>query len=70
MEVVKTHVSWLCVPTERDDTNKAGNQVAANRKDNLRAAISKTWARGGVRAFYQGLIPWVCKIAAYFSPLR
>ncbi|CVL00287.1 related to suppressor protein of mitochondrial histone mutant [Fusarium mangiferae] len=32
--------------------------VAANRKDNLRTAISKTWARGGVRAFYQGLIPW------------
>ncbi|KAH7215474.1 mitochondrial DNA replication protein [Fusarium oxysporum] len=32
--------------------------VAANRGDNLRTAISKTWARGGVRAFYQGLIPW------------
>ncbi|KAG8356564.1 hypothetical protein FVEN_g5721 [Fusarium venenatum] len=32
--------------------------VAANRRDNLCTAISKTWARGGVRAFYQGLIPW------------
>ncbi|KAL6922515.1 hypothetical protein FSST1_006541 [Fusarium sambucinum] len=32
--------------------------VAANRGDNLPTAISKTWARGGVRAFYQGLIPW------------
>ncbi|KAI8711085.1 hypothetical protein NCS52_01483900 [Fusarium sp. LHS14.1] len=32
--------------------------VAANRGDSLRTAVSKTWARGGVRAFYQGLIPW------------
>ncbi|RGP63189.1 mitochondrial dna replication [Fusarium sporotrichioides] len=32
--------------------------VAANRGDSLRTAFSKTWARGGVRAFYQGLIPW------------
>ncbi|KAI8670240.1 hypothetical protein NCS55_00769300 [Fusarium keratoplasticum] len=32
--------------------------VAANRGDNLRTAISKTWSRGGAPAFYQGLIPW------------
>jgi hypothetical protein len=33
--------------------------VAVNRGDNLRTAIKQTWARGGVPAFYQGLIPWV-----------
>ncbi|KAH7245652.1 mitochondrial DNA replication protein [Fusarium tricinctum] len=32
--------------------------VAANRGDSLRTAVSKTWARGGVPAFFQGLIPW------------
>ncbi|KAK1142933.1 hypothetical protein N8T08_007174 [Aspergillus melleus] len=32
--------------------------LAANRHDTLRDAISKTWARGGVSAYYQGLIPW------------
>lgn len=40
--------------------------VAANRGDSLRTAVSKTWARGGVRAFYQGLIPWVSKVVASF----
>ncbi|KAE8138894.1 mitochondrial DNA replication protein [Aspergillus pseudotamarii] len=32
--------------------------LAANRKDTLLQAVQKTWTRGGVRAFYQGLIPW------------
>ncbi|GAW15242.1 hypothetical protein ANO14919_046510 [Xylariales sp. No.14919] len=32
--------------------------VAANRKDSLLDAVRKTWARGGVSGFYQGLIPW------------
>jgi len=33
--------------------------MASNRNDNLREAIKKTYARGGLRGFYQGLIPWV-----------
>ncbi|RSL53647.1 hypothetical protein CEP51_014855 [Fusarium floridanum] len=44
--------------------------VAANRGDNLRTAVSKTWARGGVRAFYQGLIPWAwieCAAQSYLT---
>ncbi|PVU95528.1 hypothetical protein BB561_001766 [Smittium simulii] len=32
--------------------------MAANRQDGVRAAIKKTYARGGLRGFYQGLIPW------------
>ncbi|ETS76102.1 Mitochondrial DNA replication protein YHM2 [Pestalotiopsis fici W106-1] len=32
--------------------------VAAHRSDTLREAIQKTWARGGIAGFYQGLIPW------------
>ncbi|GAA5824935.1 hypothetical protein JCM5353_002939 [Sporobolomyces roseus] len=32
--------------------------MASNRNDNLREAIKKTYARGGLRGFYQGLIPW------------
>ncbi|KAJ5319587.1 uncharacterized protein N7506_012291 [Penicillium brevicompactum] len=32
--------------------------LAANRQDYLRNAVQKTWARGKVTAFYQGLIPW------------
>ena len=31
--------------------------MAANRGDNLRAAIAKTYQRGGIGGFYQGLIP-------------
>jgi hypothetical protein len=61
MEVVKTHVSNPKVACE-SNINSFGEQVAANRGDSLRTAISKTWARGGVRAFYQGLIPWVSKV--------
>jgi hypothetical protein len=37
-------------------------QVGANRKDSLADAIRKTWARGALRGFYQGLIPWVSVI--------
>lgn len=33
--------------------------MAANRQDNIFSAFKKTWGRGGVLGFYQGLIPWV-----------
>jgi hypothetical protein len=33
--------------------------MAANRSDGLVTSLRKTWARGGVLGFYQGLIPWV-----------
>lgn len=32
--------------------------MAAHRGDGLRDAIRKTWHRGGIAGFYQGLIPW------------
>lgn len=32
--------------------------MAANRGDSLWMAIQKTWGRGGIYGFYQGLIPW------------
>lgn len=32
--------------------------MAANRGDNVVRAMKKTWGRGGVFGFYQGLIPW------------
>ncbi len=32
--------------------------MGTNRSDSLRTAIAKTYARGGVTGFYQGLIPW------------
>jgi len=32
--------------------------MGTNRADSLRTAIAKTYARGGLRGFYQGLIPW------------
>ena len=32
--------------------------MAANRSDSLATALSKTYARGGMRGFWQGLIPW------------
>ena len=32
--------------------------MAANRSDNLRAAFRKTYQRGGVFGYWQGLIPW------------
>ncbi|KWU45939.1 mitochondrial carrier [Rhodotorula sp. JG-1b] len=32
--------------------------MAANRQDSLRTAIRKTTERGGLKGFYQGLIPW------------
>jgi hypothetical protein len=32
--------------------------MAAHRSDGLFTAITKTWQRGGVKGFYQGLIPW------------
>jgi hypothetical protein len=59
MEVLKTHVGHHIIHfVETFDLLKA-LQVAANRSDNLRDAVRKTWARGGVFGFYQGLIPWV-----------
>ncbi len=32
--------------------------MAANRGDNIFAAVLKTYRRGGIFGFYQGLIPW------------
>ncbi|KAI9221841.1 mitochondrial carrier domain-containing protein [Blastocladiella britannica] len=32
--------------------------MAANRGDNLKTAIAKTYQRGGLPGFWQGLIPW------------
>ncbi|GAA5820867.1 hypothetical protein JCM11491_003875 [Sporobolomyces phaffii] len=33
--------------------------MASNRSDNLRTAIAKTYhTRGGLKGFYQGLVPW------------
>lgn len=32
--------------------------LAAHRTDSLAMAFRKSWARGGISGFYQGLIPW------------
>ena len=32
--------------------------MAANRGDNIFSAVLKTYKRGGILGFYQGLIPW------------
>lgn len=32
--------------------------MAANRKDSMLQALQKTYQRGGILGFYQGLIPW------------
>ncbi len=32
--------------------------LAANRVDSLFTAVRKTYSRGGISGFYQGLIPW------------
>lgn len=34
-------------------------QMAANRKQTMAQAFNSVWARGGLKGFYQGLIPWV-----------
>ncbi|RYP59900.1 hypothetical protein DL769_008342 [Monosporascus sp. CRB-8-3] len=41
-----------------NDSPLAGIGAGANRNDTLADAVRKTWARAGVRGFYQGLIPW------------
>ncbi|KAI1387018.1 mitochondrial carrier [Hypoxylon trugodes] len=46
-------VSTLGQPMEVVKTH-----VAAHREDSLRDAIRKTWRRGGLFGFYQGLMPW------------
>ncbi|KAF8308901.1 mitochondrial carrier [Clavulina sp. PMI_390] len=33
-------------------------QMAANRSQSMGQALSTVWSRGGVKGFYQGLIPW------------
>lgn len=33
-------------------------QLAANRGQSLKQALSHIYARGGIFGFYQGLIPW------------
>lgn len=35
-------------------------QMAANRSQTMQQAFSTIWGRGGIKGFYQGLIPWVC----------
>ncbi|KAJ2760718.1 hypothetical protein IWQ56_005420, partial [Coemansia nantahalensis] len=32
--------------------------MAANRGDSIATSLKKTYARGGIAGFYQGLIPW------------
>lgn len=34
-------------------------QMAANRSQTMGQAFNNVWARGGIKGFYQGLIPWV-----------
>lgn len=34
--------------------------MAANRSQGMPQAIATVWSRGGIKGFYQGLIPWVC----------
>jgi hypothetical protein len=34
-------------------------QMAANRSQTMGQAFANIWSRGGVKGFYQGLIPWV-----------
>jgi hypothetical protein len=34
-------------------------QMAANRQQTMPQAFQAIWGRGGVKGFYQGLIPWV-----------
>jgi len=46
-------VSTLTQPLEVMKTH-----LAANRGDSLLTAMQKTYARGGLKGFYQGLIPW------------
>lgn len=33
-------------------------QMAANRKQTMAEAFKTVWSRGGIKGFYQGLIPW------------
>ena len=56
MEVIKTYV-WTVVLAQL--TLITILQVAANRNATLAEAVRVTWSRGGYKAFYQGLIPWV-----------
>ena len=46
-------VSTLGQPLEVVKTH-----IAANRQDGLVTALKKTYQRGGLVGFYQGLIPW------------
>lgn len=34
-------------------------QMAANRSQTMGQAFQTVWSRGGIKGFYQGLIPWV-----------
>ena len=34
-------------------------QMAANRSQTMGQAFATIWSRGGIKGFYQGLIPWV-----------
>ncbi|SCZ89024.1 BZ3500_MvSof-1268-A1-R1_Chr1-1g00901 [Microbotryum saponariae] len=55
---VGASVSLFEVTTFGQPLEVLKTHMAANRSDNLRQAIAKTYARGGFKGFYQGLIPW------------
>ncbi len=38
--------------------------MAANRKQSMAEAFATVWSRGGIKGFYQGLIPWVSALVA------
>lgn len=38
--------------------------MAANRKQTMGEAFATVWSRGGLKGFYQGLIPWVSNRSA------
>lgn len=52
-EVVKTHMAGISIVYAPYSLF-----LVANRSDNLLTAIRKSYQRGGLAGFYQGLIPW------------
>ncbi|KAJ2360007.1 Mitochondrial DNA replication protein yhm2, partial [Coemansia sp. RSA 2607] len=51
-------VSTLGQPFEVVKTHMAGKYLTSNRADSIATSLKKTYARGGIAGFYQGLIPW------------
>ncbi|KAI8873105.1 mitochondrial carrier [Ramicandelaber brevisporus] len=67
--VIKKPVSWqniaLGAAIQTFEVSTLGQpfevlktHMAANRGDSFKTTIAKTYARGGIAGFYQGLIPW------------